>query len=269
MEDIDSQLLLQKLKEQEHRLSLLDNFATYAFWHNLDLIYSNLDENRNVQCIVCDYQNKHSSFSLLTDHCQFGGGKLTRYICPKCDCVFGLLKYLDLPNSLVSADYALLYSKYSESNSIEAELESFYALNPIQQKLYLNWGCGGSWTNSISYLREQGFDVWGYEPSISRSEDFIVKHKGEISAKFDAIFSNNVIEHFRHPVHEFLYFKSILAEGGQMAHQSPCYELKYTDTRFHTLFLLGRSPHILAERTGFTAHKCSSVNDTTLYIYKQ
>jgi len=54
-----------------------------------------------------------------------------------------------------------------------------------------------------------------------------------------------------------------------MSHQSPCYELKYMDTRFQTLFLLGRSPHILAERTGFTAHKYSKDNDTTLYIYKQ
>jgi hypothetical protein len=36
-----------------------------------------------------------------------------------------------------------------------------------------------------------------------------------------------------------------------MAHSSPCYEYAYPFTRFHTLFLLGRSAHVLAEATGF------------------
>jgi hypothetical protein len=36
-----------------------------------------------------------------------------------------------------------------------------------------------------------------------------------------------------------------------MAHSSPCYEYAYSFTRFHTLFLVGRSANVLAERTGF------------------
>jgi hypothetical protein len=36
-----------------------------------------------------------------------------------------------------------------------------------------------------------------------------------------------------------------------MAHSSPCYEYAYPFSRFHTLFLLGRSAHMLAEGTGF------------------
>ena len=71
-----------------------------------------------------------------------------------------------------------------------------------------------------------------------------------ISVKFDAIFSNNVIEHFRDPVAQFEDFKTILANDGRMAHSSPCYEYAYPFTRFHTLFLIGKSPHVLAERTG-------------------
>ena len=76
----------------------------------------------------------------------------------------------------------------------------------------------------------QGFDIWGYEPSAPKSDGVIVKHRGEISAKFDAIFSNNVIEHFRDPIAQFEDFKAILADDGRMAHSSPCYEYAYPFT---------------------------------------
>ncbi len=36
-----------------------------------------------------------------------------------------------------------------------------------------------------------------------------------------------------------------------MAHSSPCYEYAYAFSRFHTVFLIGRSPEILAAKTGF------------------
>ena len=36
-----------------------------------------------------------------------------------------------------------------------------------------------------------------------------------------------------------------------MAHSSPCFEYAYSFTRFHSLFLLGRSPYVLAKKTGF------------------
>ncbi len=38
----------------------------------------------------------------------------------------------------------------------------------------------------------------------------MVRSKGEISAKFDAIFSNNVIEHFLDPVAQFNEFRTYL-----------------------------------------------------------
>ena len=44
---------------------------------------------------------------------------------------------------------------------------------------------------------------------------------------------------------------SLLNERGVMAHSSPCYDYNVTYTRFHTLFLTGRSLGVLAERTGF------------------
>jgi 2-polyprenyl-3-methyl-5-hydroxy-6-metoxy-1,4-benzoquinol methylase len=80
---------------------------------------------------------------------------------------------------------------------------------------------------------------------------FIATRRDAISAQFDGIFSNNVVEHMVRPVDEFRYFHSILAPGGRMAHASPCYHYRYSSTRFHVVFLTGNSPNVLAERTGF------------------
>ena len=84
-----------------------------------------------------------------------------------------------------------------------------------------------------------------------RGSEFVVNKRSALSARFDAIFSNNVIEHFRDPVAQFREFHGLLQDGGRMAHSSPCYEYAYPFTRFHTLLLVGKSADVLAARTGF------------------
>lgn len=79
----------------------------------------------------------------------------------------------------------------------------------------------------------------------------MVGRREEISAIFEGIFSNNVIEHMVRPVHEFRYFHALLAPGGRMAHASPCYRYDYAFSRFHVIFLTGNSPDVLAQRSGF------------------
>jgi SAM-dependent methyltransferase len=157
---------------------------------------------------------------------------------------------LDLDEEFVLLDYQLLYSVYSEAPSTEAEIRTFHSLFPIRQATYLNWGCG-AWSKTIDVLRRDGWDVWGFEPSASVSGQHVAKSRAELSTLFDGIFSNNVIEHFRDPVAQFREFHSRLKEGGKMAHSSPCFEYAYSFTRFHSLFLLGRSPYVLAKKTGF------------------
>jgi len=121
---------------------------------------------------------------------------------------------------------------------------------PQKGRTYLDWGCGAN-SKALATVIEQGFDVWGFEPSIPQSTSTIINRRDAIRASFDGIFSNNVIEHFRDPIAQFKDFHGLLNDGGVMAHSSACCDYAYPFTRFHTLFLLGRSPHVLAERTGF------------------
>jgi hypothetical protein len=235
----------------EKQLLLIENYSVEAFWRTIDRIYSANLPNREIGCIVCDYRDKRGGFEIHLSQCIFRGGELERYKCPQCECIFGALKYLDLDETFVNLDYRFLYSRYSESDSTCNEIRTFNSLRPEKSGLYLNWGCGGAWSRTISQLRNDSWDVWGYEPSAEASGEFVVNQRGAIGANFDGIFSNNVIEHFRDPVGQFHDFHKILKPNGRMAHSTPCYEYSYEFTRFHTLFLIGKSPEILAERTGF------------------
>ncbi|HXG99516.1 MAG TPA: class I SAM-dependent methyltransferase [Sphingomicrobium sp.] len=243
--------LEERLAKLEQRQALADDFATAAFWTALDASYAITLPDRLIRCIVCDREACRGSWEILSDECMFGGGRLERYRCPDCDCVFGPMKFLDLSEAFVRLDYRMLYSRYSEGDSTESERRTFQALDPAPGKAYLDWGCGGAWSRTIDTLRADGFDVWGFEPSALEPSDFIVIDRNQIGARFDGIFSNNVIEHFRDPIAQFRDLHGLLKDGALMAHSSPCYDYAFSFTRFHSLFLLGRSPEVLANRTGF------------------
>ena len=241
-----------RLSRLEEQVARLETYSVEAFWTALDRAYEFTLNHRELVCIVCGRTGLRSDFAIVTDHCMFGGGVLERYKCPDCDAVFGPQKYLDLSEEFVNRDYALLYARYAEANSTENEIRTFRSLEPTPGKIYLNWGCG-IWSETIASLRAEGFEVWGFEPNAPSSHPHIVSSLEQISAKFDGIFSNNVIEHFRNPVAQFSQFYQFLKPGGVMAHSSPCYEYSYAYTRFHTLFLIGRSADCLAQRSGFRA----------------
>lgn len=258
----------ERLERLEAQLKLVETYSVQAFWQAIDRTYEALLPTMELRCIVCGHRDGRSGFKVHTSQCQFGGGRLERYQCPKCEAVFGPQKYLDLDENFVTADYDLLYSRYCESDSTANELKTFQSTSPKPGRLYLNWGCG-AWCKTIPKLRAEGFDVWGYEPSAPKTDGVIVKERGVISVKFDAIFSNNVIEHFRDPVAQFEDFKTILANDGRMAHSSPCYEYAYPFTRFHTLFLIGKSPHVLAERTGFKAREATRDGEYINFVFER
>lgn len=224
---------------------------TRHLWSVIDATYAPILANAEIACIVCGHSDRRKGYAQHHDTCVFGGGALERYECPACGCIFGTKKYLDLSEAAVDADYRFLYSYYSEANSTPNEVRTFQSMAPRKGGVYLDWGCGGVWSKTIATLRKAGHEVWGYEPSAETSENHVVRSRAEVSGPFDGIFSNNVIEHFRDPIAAFRDFHGLLKPGGVMAHSSPCYDKNYTFTRFHTLFLTGRSPEVLAERTGF------------------
>ncbi|BAT57572.1 hypothetical protein GJW-30_1_00078 [Variibacter gotjawalensis] len=241
----------ERLAKLERQVSLLDRHLSAGLWNVLDATYRSSLPTRDIKCIVCEHTDKRSGYAIKTDRCIFGGGELERYVCPSCDCIFGPMKYLDLDEQFVDLDYRKLYASYSESDSSENEQRTFRSLDPHKLGPYLDWGCGGEWSPTVAKLRAEGFDVWGFEPSAETSGQFVVHTREAISAKFAGIFSNNVIEHFRDPIAQFAEFHGHLQPGAKMAHSSPCYEYSYAFTRFHTLFLLGRSAEKLGELTGF------------------
>jgi hypothetical protein len=244
--------------ELERRLAALERQAKDlrsavmpAYWQAMDAVEAQRGPERPLACPVCGRMARRGDLELLVDRCIFGGGRLERFPCAGCGCVFGPKKVLEASEALLKADYTLLYEDYSEADSTESELRAFRSLRPIAGGTYLDWGCG-RWSRTVDLLRGQGHDVWGYEPSAPPADGgFVVGDRAAITGRFDGLFSNNVIEHMLRPLEEFRFFHEILKPGGRMAHASPCYRYAYPFTRFHTVFLTGDSPAVLAERGGF------------------
>jgi hypothetical protein len=240
-----------RLARLEQGQKSLRDAMVRAFWATMDRLDELTLGGRRMICPICDRAELREALETRVDRCRFGGGRLERYVCPGCGCVYGPAKYRDLGADFIDADYSLLYADYSEADSTESEIRAFRSIDPRIGGLYLNWGCG-RWSQAIPRLRAQGYDVWGYEPTaLPEMSAFVISQRDQISARFEGIFSNNVIEHMLQPVQEFRYFHSILTSGARMAHASPCYRYDYAFSRFHVIFLTGDSPYVLAERSGF------------------
>jgi hypothetical protein len=243
--------LEERVATLEARLSTLSQFVGPAFWNHVDRLYDRTSSPRDaLTCLACGGVFERKAMAVRTDTCVFGGGRLDRHECPACGCVFGPEKYLDLPGALVAADMAHLYSTYSEGDSSAEEMRAFHMMNPKPGGLYLCWG-SGAWSHTVEKLRAEGHDVWGFEPFIETGSPHVVRTREEIRAKFDGVFSNNVLEHMQDPAAQFREFHHYLKPGGVMCHATPCYDWLYAFTRFHVFFPLGTSIDRLAARTGY------------------
>ena len=231
--------------------SLLRSQIT-AKWSTVDYILRKSQANISERiCPLCEYRGKSTEFGTCRSHCIFGGGDLLRHVCPICEVIFGPDKMFDLTASELSEDYEWHYRAYEEGDSTEREMRAFFALKPEKDEMYLNYGAG-DWSNSVQSLCAQGWNVYAYEPHNSASHNrhndrFICSPDQLRKMRFDGIFSNNVLEHFRHPVKELQGMAQLLRSGGRMAHATPCFEYLYEYTRFHLFFFAGRSKDILME----------------------
>ena len=221
-------------------------------------------------CPLCGYHGLAEEFSVLEAQCIFGGGRLKRHQCPKCDVIFGANKMLELTEAELTQDYESHYKIFQEGDSTEQEVRAFRLLNPTKNGVYLNYGAGG-WSKSVQVLRGQGWNVFAFEPhdSAASNLDYLIKSKSDLlKMRYDGVFSNNVLEHLRYPVEELSFMKKILKEGGRMSHATPCFEYLYEYTRFHLYFYLGRSRSLLAEMANLVVSDFVVDNEFMCALYE-
>jgi SAM-dependent methyltransferase len=217
-------------------------------WSTIDAVEQVLkNESQNLQCPLCHHSFVTNQASTFESHCIFGGGLLIRHQCPQCEVIFGPEKMLRLSEKELSQEYDWHYSMYEEGDSTDLELKAFYALEPSKEKIYLNYGAG-AWSKSLQKLRDDGWQVYGFEPhaELKNQYAYSIQSWDALSAmQFDGVFSNNVLEHFRHPVEELKKIVSLLKPNGKMAHATPCYAYQFEYTRFHLFFFTGKSNDFL------------------------
>lgn len=243
LQGVESRLLEQARRDHEE---LLKNQVRMQ-WRMVDEIRAAAPPPGRLACEICGFAAAASAFGTLQSQCMFGGGRLLRHQCPACDTIFGPAKMLELTPQELSQEYEIHYRLYPEGDSTESEIRAFHALQPERHGLYLNYG-SGAWSRSVQELRAQGWDVLAYEPheAAARGEHVITTEAHLDSLQFHGIFSNNVLEHFRHPVDALRKMKARLRPGARMSHATPCYQYLYEYTRFHLFFFPGRSLQALA-----------------------
>jgi len=270
----DLSLILKEVKDStglNHRQLLRHQISTK--WDIIDALEHGRVLDAELSCPLCNWRDAAGKFGTLVTSCIFGGGELIRYQCPECDVIFGPKKMLRLSDAELSRDYEWHYQVFSEGDSTIQEVRAFHALMPDKNGVYLNWGTG-AWSKTVDVLRQDGWNVYGYEPhssastsspylmsdneygyklhgSASANSPYLISDKEQLLAmRFDGIFSNNVLEHLRYPVRELSMMRDLLKEDGRMSHATPCFEYLYEFTRFHLFFFLGRSRFMLAELAG-------------------
>lgn len=231
---------------------------TAAQWSVVDAFERRLRPTTGLRiCPLCGTSSEETAFQIYRTQCLFGGGDLVRRQCPSCDVIFGADKMFELTEAQLSQEYEWHYKVYEEGDSTEVEMKAFHSLEPRRDGVYLNFG-SGAWSSSVPKLREQGWNVFAYEPhsSAARGEDWLLTQESQVAALApDGLFSNNVLEHLRHPAEDLRRMAGWLKPGGWMAHATPCYEYLFEYTRFHLFFFPGRSRELLAQLIGHRIEK--------------
>ena len=245
-------------EEHEKNIASVSRAIMSTKWRLIDYLEEeNYDENEVVECILCGHKELKKNLDKIESKCIFGGGKLERYKCKGCGCIFGPSKFRQQGEQELADDYKVHYLGYQENDSTEGEIESFFLLEPSHDGRYLNYGCG-KWAGTILKLREEGYDVYGYDPYAADVEnEYVISDINVIKKmRFDGIFSHDLLEHLMNPVQEMLFIKGLLKSPAcKMAHSTACYEYKFEYTRFHTCFYTGNAVEALCDKANLYVDK--------------
>jgi len=218
-------------------------------------------------CPVCKNKLKNDLPS-YSSKCIFSGARLYRYQCNKCDLIYGPSLMLKKSMKHLSNEYKQHYRAYSEGDSTDLEIMAFKCLNPSRNKVYLNYGAG-SWSRTSKILKSQGYNIVNFDPHSTSNSEIISSYPQLLKYKFDGIFLNNVMEHFRYPIKELKIMYKLLKHNGKIVNATPCYEYLYEYTRFHFFFYLGKSKIIIHEKANFKNIKYISNGDVFKCIVAQ
>jgi len=225
-----------------------------ARWDRIHRLHALKAAPLELSCALCGHTAQRAYFAEHVTACIFEGGTITRHQCPDCEVIFGSDLMLELSPEALAHEYEWHYQIFSEGDSTEQEIRAFKALNPERGKAYVNWG-SGAWSSSTESLRADGWEVYGYEPhgSAHGGGKYVLTTPSELERINPAgIFSNNVLEHFRHPVAALREMAALLPVGGRMSHATPCFEYRFEFTRFHLFFFLGKSREWIAEQANLS-----------------
>lgn len=249
----ENELLRKQIRKDRDDMGAMARQIMLSKWKLIDHLRAETEKPDDMlTCKICGTSQRRAEYEIRESECIFNGGVLTRYVCPGCGAVFGPTKFVDQGQKGIDEDYWVHYLGFSEGDSSYKEERAFRMLNPDKKKKYLNFGCG-KWSGTLQKLREEGYNVYGYEPyAPEENNPYLITSREELGKyRFDGIFSNDVLEHFVDPVEELRFMKGLLADmGSKMAHCTACYTYKYEYTRFHTFFFLGDSVKVMADRAG-------------------
>ena len=267
----DKTELQHHLDEQQRVIGAAARDLMRTKWQLRDHVAEKTDlSERIIRCNICGYEAKEGSFKTVETDCIFAGGHLKRYECPECGCIFGPLKFSDQTESEFSDDYTVHYAGFFETDCTWKERWAFELLHPRKDGVYLDYGCG-KWSHTIRELREEGYEVWGYEPYAADVDNpYIITDREALEKmRFDGIFSNDLLEHLADPVADMRFMAGLLRSAdSRIAHNTSCYAYKYEFTRFHMHFFTGKSVQVLAEKAGLRITGCVNELETKdLYCY--
>ena len=243
-------------KESGDSAVQLSRAGTIDTWQVIDAVDAlRFPPETDVRCGICGYHAPKRTFATMISQCRFGGGRLERFVCPECGCIFGPLKMSLMTQSELEQDYCRCYMAY-HWNISRQELVTAESTVTDPNKVYLNYGSGADPENgTAAVMRRKGYQVYAYEPYAAGGKnlpDWLITSEERLRGmRFDAIYSNDLLEHLQDPAQTLLFMKSLLKDGDSfMEHSTSCYEYRQEFTRFHLFFFTGRSLDVLCRRTG-------------------
>ena len=200
----------------------------------------------SLKCNICNFDGLVSNFKVYKARDIFHAGELIRYQCPKCDVIFGDLRFLGMTDDEIGNDYKDVYSYYKEGDFSSSILSIINHINLGKDKKYLDYACGIP-ENTLKLLNGEGYDVYGYDMYVKNKHPKFLKYIDK-NTKFDVVYSNNFIEHLIHPYEDLQKLIDLLDINGKLVLMSPDWEYHITFTHYHTYFFTGRSTQCLCKK---------------------